>query len=55
MEREFEGSSGTGRQVAKKKEIKLHDEWDETVWVYRLGSVGWIIPFLMDLLQTLTA
>jgi hypothetical protein len=29
MVREFEGSAGTGRQVAKRKEIKCYKEWEE--------------------------
>ena len=29
MVREFEESTGTGRQVAKRKEIKYYKEWEE--------------------------
>ena len=29
MVREFEGSTGTGKQVAKRKEIKSYKEWEE--------------------------
>ena len=40
MEREFEWLTDKGRQVAKRKEIKLHEEWEE----YRkgLGLPPWV-------------
>ena len=40
MVREFEGSAGTGRQVAKRKEIKRYKEWE--VKRKGLGLPPWV-------------
>jgi hypothetical protein len=48
MVREFEGLTGTGRQVAKRKEIKCYKEWEEQrkglglpPWIKSDGSSGY--------------
>ena len=40
MVREFEESTGTGRQIAKSKEIKCFKEWEEKR--KRLGLPPWV-------------